>query len=351
MNATVAKLDNSTTVRELMRPLDALLAPANVTELTINRPGEVWANTDGEWVRHEVPELAMGKLMSLANALAVYNGMTLQPILSVVLPDGQRGQIVMPPACVDGMLSLSIRKHSMRAFSLEQLDSGGVFDAVTDTSFNRPEPEQIEALRHVTDMTRLDDNEAELLRLKHAGKWREFLTMAVRCKRNVIISGKTGSGKTTFGRALVQKIPTSERILTIEDVHELKLEDHPNRFHLLYGNGNGRVSAFAALMSCMRQSPDRILLAELRGNEAWEYINSLNTGHPGSITTTHANNSTQTYERVAGLVKNSDAGRDLNIDMIRQVLYTTLEVVVYYENRRVKEVFYDPIFSKSKLSA
>lgn len=351
MNARVVTIDGSTSVRELMEPLDALLSPANVTEVTINRPGEAWAFTDCVWVPHPMPSLTYQSLESLANAIASYNGVPLGPIMSMVLPDGQRAQIVMPPACIDGMMSISIRKHSPRSFTLEELEAGGVFADTTDVSFNKPDADHIEALRHVADMTRIDDREAELLRLKSEGQWREFLTKCVQYKRNIIISGKTNSGKTTFARALVEKIPYTDRIGTIEDVHELLLENHPNKFHLLYGSGNGRVSATAALASCMRQSPDRILLAELRGNEAWEYIQSLNTGHPGSLTTTHANNAISTYERTATLVKNSDAGRDLHIDIIRQVLYTTLEVVVYYENRRVKEIFYDPQFSKSKLTA
>lgn len=351
MNARVVKMDNSTTVRQLMRPLDVLLAPENVTEVMMNRPGEVWAMTDGEWVRHAVPALTLGKMESLANAIAVFNGMTLQSILSVVLPDGQRGQIVMPPACIDGMMALAIRKHSLRTFTLEEMDKGGVFEKVTDVSFNKPDAARVEALTHASDMTRLDEHEAELLRLKAEGRWGEFLTTAVRSMRNIIVSGKTGSGKTTFARALVQKIPTHERILTIEDVHELILENHPNKFHMLYGKGQGRSPSVDILAANMRLSPDRILLAELRGDEAWDYVSSLNTGHPGSITTTHANSATNTYERVAGMVKNSPTGRDLPIEMIRQVLYTTLDVIVYYKNRRVQEIFYDPIFAKSKLSA
>ncbi|KFA29044.1 ATPase, T2SS/T4P/T4SS family, partial [Xanthomonas vasicola] len=167
---------------------------------------------------------------------------------------------------------------------------------------------------------------------------------------NIIIGGKTGSGKTTLARSLTQAIPADERVVTIEDVHELRLEDHPNKVHLLYGGITGRVSSQEALAACMRLSMDRILLAELRGDEAWDYLNSLNTGHPGSITTGHFNNAIQGYERVAALVKKSPAGRDIAIDMIRQLLYTTLEVVLYYKNRRLVEVFYDPAFSKSKLA-
>lgn len=351
MNSVVSFDKKAVTVRELMKPLAPFLAPAEVTELAVTRAGGVWANTRGAWVWHDVPDLSYEHLYALANALAVYNGMPLRSILSVILPDGERGQVVTPPACIDNTLSINIRKHAARAFSLEEMEAQGVMAATRDVSFNRFSADRIKDLLSAADMTRIDEREAELLHLKEEGRWREFLTKAVEYKRNIIISGKVGSGKTTFARSLTQAIPAHERIVTIEDVHELKLDDHPNKVHMLYGSGSGRVSSKDALAACMRLSMDRILLAELRGDEAWEYINSLNTGTPGSITTTHANNAIQTYERVASLVKGSATGRDMASDMIRQLLYTTLEVVLYYENWQLKEVFYDPAFSKSKLSA
>ncbi|WDJ87461.1 P-type DNA transfer ATPase VirB11 (plasmid) [Xanthomonas campestris pv. incanae] len=350
MNSVISIDKRATTVRELMKPLAPILALADVTELAVTRPGGVWANTRGAWVWHDATQLTYEHLYALANALAVYNGMPLRSILSVVLPDGERGQVVTPPACIDNTLSINIRKHAARAFSLTELEDQGVFSGVNDVSFNRYTADRINALCNATDMTRIDGEEAELLHLKSEMRWREFLIKAVEYKRNIIISGKTGSGKTTFARSLTQVIPTHERVVTIEDVHELKLDDHPNRVHLLYGTTSGRVSSQDALAACMRLSMDRILLAELRGDEAWDYLTSLNTGHPGSITTTHANNAIQTYERVASLVKKSPAGHDIAIDMIRQLLYTTLEVVLYYKDRTLKEVFYDPSFSKSKLA-
>jgi len=350
MTSVVAINQKAITVRELMKPLAPVLAADSVTELAVTRPGGVWANTCGAWHWHDLPILTYKHLHALANALAVYNGMPLRSILSVVLPDGERGQIVMPPACIDNTLSINIRKHAERAFSLAELEQQGVFSAVSDVGFNVYGEQRIVELLAATDMTRIDQREAELLSLKTQGRWREFLVKAVEHKRNIIISGKTGSGKTTFARSLTQVIPTHERVITIEDVHELKLDDHPNKVHLLYGNGSGRVSSQDALAACMRLSMDRILLAELRGDEAWDYVNSLNTGHPGSITTTHANNAIQTYERVASLVKKSPAGRDISLDMIRQLLWMTLDVVLYYENRQLREVFYDPIFAKSKIA-
>jgi type IV secretion system protein VirB11 len=99
----------------------------------------------------------------------------------------------------------------------------------------------------------------------------------------------------------------------------------------------------------MRLSPDRIFLAELRGNEAWEYLNSLNTGYPESITTTHANSALQMFERIATLIKKSDVGRQLDIEMIKLVLHTTIDIVLFFKERKLIEVFYDPVFSKSKM--
>jgi len=349
MTSAAAIDQKALTVRELMKPFAPMLAAESVTELAVTGPGGVWANTCGAWQWHDIPALTYRHLHALVNALAVYNSMPLRSILSVVLPDGERGQIMMPPACIDNTLSINIRKHAERAFSLAELEQQGVFSAVSDVGFNAYGEPRIAELLDATDMTRIDQREAELLRLKTQGRWREFLIKAVEHKRNIIISGKTGSGKTTFARSLTQVIPLHERVITIEDVHELKMDNHLNKVHLLYGNGNGRVSSQDTLAACMRLSMDRILLAELRGDEALDYLNSLNTGHPGSITTTHANNAIHTYERVASLVKKSPAGRDISLEMIRQLLWMTLDVVLYYENRQLREVFYDPIFAKEKV--
>ena len=169
-------------------------------------------------------------------------------------------------------------------------------------------------------------------------------------KRNIVIAGKTGSGKTTLARSICEEVPATERIVTIEDVHELALPNHPNRIHLMYGEGEGRVSADTCLAACMRLSPDRIFLAELRGSEAWEYVMSLNTGHPGSVTTTHANSAIQAFERIASLIKNSDVGRGLDVSEIRRVLHRTLDVVLFMVDRKVTEIFYDPIFAKERMS-
>ena len=350
MDSSVNKPKKDQAVLQLLRPLSKYLDAPEVTEVTINRPAEVWTKTFKGWEAYQVDELNASYLQALANAIVVFNGVQPKSIVSVVLPGGPRGQIVMPPACIAGTLSLSIRKHSMVVKTLDELNDEGAFDNFTDVSFNHPSQEEVSQLLTRNDFTRLEPFESELLQLKRDGHIRDFLEQCVLQKRNLVIAGKTGSGKTTFARSLIEKVPTDERIVTIEDVHELFLDNHPNRVHMLYGYGAGRVTADECLASCMRQSPDRIFLAELRGNEAWEYLNSLNTGHPGSITTTHANNSLQTFERIATLVKKSDVGRQLDMEMIKLVLYTTIDVVLFFKDRKLVEVFYDPIFAKSKMA-
>ncbi len=347
----VNQLGRDTTVRQLLKPIADDLAKPGVNEIAVNRPGEYWRKTFEGWTRVECPELTMPYLKSLANSIAVYNGVALKAINSVVLVDGERGQINMPPATIDDTCSFNIRTHSAVVKTIDELAAEGAFARARDVSFNTPSQEEAEALMKSRDFTRLEGFEVELLALKREGRWREFLELCVLKHRNMIIAGATGSGKTTFARSLIEIVPTSERIITIEDVHELKLPNHPNRVHMLYGEGAGRVPPKECLRAAMRMTPDRIFPAELRGDESWEYISSLNTGHPGSITTTHANSAIETFGRVFTLIKSSDVGRGLDSQLIKDEVFKTVQVVLYFERRQLVEVFYDPIFTKSKMAA
>ena len=196
-------------------------------------------------------------------------------------------------------------------------------------------------------MSAITREEQALLKLKQARHWIDFLTTAVTQHCNIVIAGKTGSGKTTLARSLIELIPHHERLITIEDVHELVLPNHPDKVHLLFGDNKGRMSAEACLSACMRLSPDRILLAELRGSEAWDYVTSLNTGHPGSITTTHANSARHTLDRIATLIKQSPIGQTLELPTILRVLHQTIDVVIYLNDYQVHEIYYDPLAVKS----
>jgi type IV secretion system protein VirB11 len=164
-----------------------------------------------------------------------------------------------------------------------------------------------------------------------------------------LISGATGSGKTTFAKGLVQLIPSDERLITIEDARELVLP-HRNVVNLVFakdGQGLARVGAKELLESALRMRPDRILLQELRDGTAFFYLRNVNSGHPGSITTIHADSAELAFEQLTLLVKESEGGHDLARDDIRSLLHLLVDVVVQMKREngrfRVTEVWFEPL--------
>lgn len=337
---------NPISVRHFMLPLKAVLDDPAVTEIAVVRPGELFAHTRSGWLRHGCIALTLDHLGYLADALAVYNGFdTTQPILSVGFPDGERGQIVRPPACVEGTFSLNIRKHSMLIKTLEELRAEGAFSGWSDVAHDS---RATNSSREVM----LSPEDRELINLKSSGDITAFLQAAVYHRRNIIVSGATAAGKTTFARSLIERVPRETRIITIEDTHELFLPDHPNRVHMMYVKNPrpGDMSAAMCVESAMRMTPERIFLAELRGDETWEYLQALNTGHPGSVSTTHANNAREAYLRLALMIKSSQTGRQIDLPTIQAYLLSTIHIVLAFEYYRLKEVYFDPTYARSRLS-
>jgi type IV secretion system protein VirB11 len=170
----------------------------------------------------------------------------------------------------------------------------------------------------------------------------------VKARKNILISGATGSGKTTFAKGLIRLIPEHERLLTIEDARELVVP-HRNVVHLLYakdGQGLAHVGAKQLLESALRMRPDRILLQELRDGTAFFYVRNVNSGHPGSITTIHADSAALAFEQLTLLVKESEGGRDLARDDIRSLLHLLVDIVVQMKRVdgrfRITEVWFEP---------
>jgi type IV secretion system protein VirB11 len=180
-----------------------------------------------------------------------------------------------------------------------------------------------------------------------AGKWEDFLRAAVRTRKNIIVSGATGSGKTTLTKALLLEIPADERLITLEDASELRLDGHPNSVRLFYSKdeqGLARVTPKKLLEACLRMRPDRVLLAELRSDEAYYYLRNVNSGHPGSITSVHASSAMLAFEQLTLLVKESPGGRDLSREDIKALLHQLVDVVVqcgtYSRQRVVTEIWW-----------
>lgn len=321
--------DNATLARDFLRQSSVYecLNRPGIRDVSINRPGEIWLENDKGWFTEAMPDLDYQMCVKLANSLAAFNNQHLtakSPIKTVELPDNERGLIVMPPACEKGTLSMTFRKPSLERFTLQgYIDSGRFAHA--------------QAIRGLGQ--ELEEWQVTLKNYHYKKDWFSFFTLAIARKLNIIIFGGTGSGKTTFAKSLVDIFPTHRRMVTIEAVNELKLPLHPNHVHLIYGD----IVTPKELVSCsLRMKPDHIFLAELTGDEAWDFMELLNTGHPGTITTAHANDTLSGYGRVCGMVKQSQVGMGLDYDYIERRVRTSFDVVLYMKHTEILEVHYEP---------
>jgi type IV secretion system protein VirB11 len=320
-------------VETFMQPLRGLLAD-DVTEIVINRPGEAWTESRAGWQRHALPQLTYEHLRTFATLIANSTQQTIHdgaPLVSAALPSGERVQAVIPPAVAAGTVSLTIRKPSPLRFDLDDYERAGAFDHVAIGE----------------DPTRALEDQLSALLAAH--RIREFLELSIQTRQNIVISGATGSGKTTVMKALVDLIPAHERLITIEDTPELDILKQPNHVRLFYskdGQGVSKATPKMLLEACLRMKPDRILLAELRSDEAFYFLRNVNSGHPGSITSVHATSPRLAIEQLMLLVKESAGGAHLAREDIKQLLFMLVDVVVQFSIvdtvRRVTGIYYDP---------
>ncbi|MCI1047053.1 Flp pilus assembly complex ATPase component TadA [Caballeronia zhejiangensis] len=321
----------SMTLAPLLRYLD----DPDIFEVRVNKFGQVvTARADGREL-HDESAITPAYVNNLTNTLLSYNGLGPSPIMDVKLPNGTRGVIVRPPAVLEGTVLICFRKHLQVSKGLEQLRDEGRFENAKR--------------RTIEDMLKLDPVEETLLRLLDRDDVVQFMREAVRSKKNICVSGKTGSGKSTLTRTLLAEVPPSERVLLLEDVHEVQADKQYEVGYMMYGKQEGRVSAKECLTAAMRLSPDRIFLTELRDDAAWDYLTGANTGHPGGIFSTHADNAATTFARIATLVKASDVGRTIDYDVILKTVITTVDIVIYMAEREVKEIYYDPAYRRRQL--
>ena len=309
-----------------LAPFAQVLAQDDVTDIFVNRPGEYWVETRGGTIeRHALPGLDEQAIMRLARQVAALTHQAINrehPLLSAILPDQSRIQIIAPPA-TRGPPAFAIRKHKSAGLTLDHYAEIGAFDgAVTKPSNAR------------TDAV-LDEVEHFLAITDHVSA----LRAAVRGRVNILISGGTSTGKTTFLNALISEIPTHERLIFIEDTPELQF-DHENGVGLVSARsalGEAAVTANELVTASLRMRPDRILLGELRGNEAFAFLRAVNTGHPGSMTTIHANSVDGAFEQLALLVLES--GTALNrADIIFYARATIGLVVQLQRNEGIRGV-------------
>lgn len=330
MNADVGRpeMEGGLYLRSYLAPLRSMLDRADVTDIYINRPFEIWVETlGGSCERHDAPGLDEATLSRLSRQIAAisHQGITREhPLLSAALPDGSRVQIVAPPA-TRGDIALAIRKHVSSDLALDDYVAAGAFEK---TQRSRPGV--------------AGDEDVRLAALLDDGDVAAMLSAAVKSRKNIVVSGGTSTGKTTFLNALLREIPLEERLIYIEDTPELHLR-HPNAIGLLASRsklGEASVTADDLLQASLRMRPDRIMLGELRGDEAYAFLRAVNTGHPGSMTSVHADSAERAIEQIVLLVLL--AGTQLDREDVRHYVRTTIDVFVQLSReggrRRVSQV-------------
>jgi type IV secretion system protein VirB11 len=291
-----------------------MLARDDVTDIYVNRPGEIWVETlGGATERHDAPALDRATLDRLSRQIAAlsHQGISREhPLLSATLPDGARVQVVAPPA-TRGDLALAIRKHVSPDLSLSDYVSAGSFAETKRGDVGGRAPIDV-----------------ELARMLDAGDVAGMLAIAVKARKNILVSGGTSTGKTTFLNALIREIPSHERLILIEDTPELHL-GHANAVGLLAARsalGEAQVTADSLLAASLRMRPDRIIVGELRGPEAYTFLRAVNTGHPGSMTTVHADSAERAIEQIALLVLQT--GTRLGREDVHHYVRSTVDVFV-----------------------
>ncbi len=313
-----------------LAPLKSFLANPKVSEVSINQPKEIWVEIGGDMECHSVPELDLNHLKALGRLIAQSGEQKISeesPLLSATLPDGYRIQVVFPPACETTTIAMSIRKQTIVDLDLDQYEAIGAFQNTIVRKQANPIDAQLRAL--------LD-----------AGNVKDFIKMAVLAKKNIIISGGTSTGKTTFFNATLKVIPPTERIITCEDAREIIIPHLPNRVHLIAskgGQGRAQVDMQALIEASLRLRPDRLMLGELRGKEAFSFMRAVNTGHPGSISTLHADTPALAMEQLILMIM--QAGLGITRDQIKSYVENVINVIIQLKRgargmRYVSEIYF-----------
>jgi type IV secretion system protein VirB11 len=317
----VTTLTEAVYLDSFLAPLSQWLARSDITDIYINRPHEIWIELLGGSIeRHEVPALSQAALLRLARQIAARSAQGINreaPLLAASLPDGSRVQIVLPPA-TRGEVAIAIRRHVSAGLPLEAWHSSDIAIEAEGT------PTQSK------------------VRQKAFADPIEELRDAVVRRRNILVSGGTSSGKTTLLNALLQVVPDHERLILIEDAPELQIA-HANTVGLIAARGamgEADVTAEDLLIAALRMRPDRIILGEVRGHEALTFLRAVNTGHPGSLCTIHADSPERAIDQLALLVLS--AGSNLSFVNAIEYIKRSIDIVVQLDRangkRRIQSI-------------
>jgi pilus assembly protein CpaF len=278
-------------------PLEPLLLDETINDIMVNGPDHTFVERNGKLVQVPVRFRDWTHLTNICQRIAAQVGRRVDeasPMVDARLKDGSRVNIILPPLAIDGP-SLSIRKFSKKPIDFEKLISyGSLTPAIA-----------------------------------------RILEIAARCRLNIIVSGGTGSGKTTMMNAMSRFIDAAERVITVEDAAELQLQQpHVVRLETRPASleGKGEVNARDLVRNALRMRPDRIIIGEVRGAEAFDMLQAMNTGHDGSMSTIHANNTRDALSRIENMVQMSSMG--LSPKAIRTQVVAAVNMIVQVERQR-----------------
>lgn len=280
--------------------LDAIMSDENITEIMINGADNIFIEKKGHLIKLNDRFESQKKLEDIIQRIVGMAGREVNqanPIVDTRLPDGSRVNVVLPPIALCGP-TVTIRKFSKTPMTVEQLIRYG---SIT---------------REIADK----------------------LQLLVKAKYNIFISGGTGSGKTTFLNALSNYIPRDERVITIEDSAELQIVGVENLVSLETRNANssgvGQITIRDLIKSALRMRPERIVVGEVRGGEALDMLQAMNTGHDGSLSTGHANSTKDMLSRLETMVLQGADG--MPIEAIRQQIASAIDIIIHLSRLRDK---------------
>jgi type IV secretion system protein VirB11 len=297
-----------------LEPFRDWLSQPDVTEILVNRPGEAWIEQRGKMTRHKAAKVDDSLLQRLAEQVARVSNQGIsreRPLLAAMLPNGARVQFVAPTA-TRAHWALAVRRHCLLDMPLDAYASGPL-QPLQKPAAKSPQEDPI-----------------------------GFLRDAVKERKTILISGGTSTGKTTFLNALLREVPADERVIVVEDTAEVQLHG-PNDLGLIAVKGElgeALINTDDLLQAALRLRPDRILLGELRGKEAVSFLRAVNTGHPGSFSTIHANSTSGALEQLALMVMQSGLGlsRSETIDYARSVIDVVVQLGREGAERKIVEI-------------
>lgn len=304
-----------------------------LTEIAINRPGEIHTKINGQWQKHDSP-VTLRQCHAFAKALASWNEDNIDetsPILSATLGSGERVQTIIPPACERNTVSITLRNPSFEQKTHQSWIDAGFYNRIAGKERN-------------------ESKDDELTHRYNNGDIPHFIEKAVEYGKTIFIVGETGSGKTTYMKTLLHYIPPHLRLTTIEDNPEIRFYHHANYVHLFYPADAGDeaiITPSRLIRANYRMNPDRILLAEIRGREAWDALKIIGSGHEGLITSLHAGSPEECIEGIIDRCYENPDCKNIPFDVLLRKVLKCVDIIVsvdiHGDIRRMGDIYFKPI--------